>query len=92
MKPILTFVTVALLVVCVRSPENSGQALAAEPYEGPMFDGHSHLSGRSNPGEAYRHIVEGGFGKAALFVDINQLDKVASFSQDAFVVFADPFE
>lgn len=70
----------------------SGRLFAAEPYQGAIFDAHSHLSKRSNPKQAHSHIIEQGFGKSALFVEINRIDEVLNFSQDKFLVFVDPFK
>ena len=66
--------------------------IVAESYQGPIFDAHSHLSKWSDPEQAHKHIIEVGFGKAALFVDIDRVDEVLNYSHDKFLVFVDPFE
>jgi len=70
----------------------NNQLLAADLYQGPVFDAHAHLSKRDKPKQAYNHIVKVGFDKVALFVDVNRIDEVHTFSPDQFLLFVDPFD
>jgi len=71
---------------------SSAPLSAADDYNGPIFDAHSHLSNKSKPRQSYKHIIEPGFSKAAIFVDVGRVDEVLNFSKDAFLLFVDPFK
>lgn len=77
------------LIVAVFS---CGPLFAAEPYQGPLFDAYAHLSNKSDPQQAQRHILDVGFDKVALFVEVGRIDEVVDFAQDKFLVFVDPFK
>ncbi len=69
-----------------------GPAIAADPYDGPIYDGHAHLAKSSNPEKAYAHVIEAGFDKAVLFVDIDRIDQVLKLPPGKILVFVDPFK
>ncbi len=87
-KGFMVFLFVTILSFLPGGPP----VLADQPYQGALFDAHAHLSGRSNPKQAYADFKGSGFEKAVLFTEVYKAKDIAKVGKGFFLVFNDPFK
>ena len=83
MKALLSILTILVFPI---------DGLAAESYQGPIYDSHAHLSSNSQPDKASADLLGAGFGKVALFVKAERIEEAEVVPKERVLIFSDPFD
>jgi hypothetical protein len=65
--------------------------IAAEPYQGPIYDAHAHISRKARPEKAVSDLLEAGFGRVVLFLEADRIEEAENVPRDKALIFSDPF-